>query len=70
MTELDELLAALKIWMDDRYYRESDDVYNASRAFKAATPPLVLEGVDKQDGTIEQGYIYYDGQCYKLPEVE
>ena len=79
MIELDELLAALKIWIDDRdYYRESNDVYNAYRKYKAATPPLVLEAVGNNvrketppaylSDVNYSTFIDYKGQCYRLPK--
>ena len=73
MIELDELLDALEQFLNAEAGGRSIARYKLKatyRTYKAAKPPLVLEAVDEPNGTIEHGYIYYDGQCYRLPEVE
>ena len=77
MNELDELLAAcdeiavlIDMWKSDTAKR----FQKAHRAYKAATPPLVLEAVECTESVIlfdywgEDESVQYNGQCYKLPD--
>ena len=77
MNELDELLATLESWAESPYYNMAirGELKTAFAAYKAATPPLVLEAVEFPESGDEMivmsgEYIAYRCACYRLPEGE
>ena len=74
MKELNDLLTALERREEClKYVDGQDSVSTAYRAYKAATPPLVLEAVDCGQVVslipVTNGYsVGYMGKCYRLPD--
>ena len=74
MKELNDLLAALEACYSDETNEAeiTANLWANYRAYKAATPPLVLEAVDCGQVVslipVTNGYsVGYMGKCYRLP---